>query len=101
MTFPEQIRRIERIDRLIHIGATGSPSELADKLGLSVSQMFLTIRLMKEEFKAPIYYSKFERRYCYSKNVRFICNFIPDENISKDFFQTIKKEESRVLNWQQ
>jgi hypothetical protein len=79
MTFPELIKRVERIDRLIHTGATGTPSELADKLGLSVSQMFLTIRIMKEEFEAPIYYSKYERRYCYSKNVRFVCSFVPEE----------------------
>jgi hypothetical protein len=81
MTFSEQVKRIERLDNLIHSKATGSPAELAAKLGLSVSHMHQTMKILKEEFNAPIYYSKPERVYRYKENVRFVCRFVRVEDI--------------------
>jgi ribosomal protein S25 len=79
MTFFKQVKRIERIDKLINSNATGTPSELAEKLGLSVSHMHQTMKILKEEMNAPIYYSKVERAYRYRKNVRFVCTFVEAE----------------------
>jgi hypothetical protein len=54
---------MERIDKLINLRATGTPAELANKLGISLSQLFQVIKTMKEDFKAPVYYSRSEQCY--------------------------------------
>ncbi|HPR13647.1 MAG TPA: HTH domain-containing protein [Bacteroidales bacterium] len=79
MQFYNQIRRIERLDLLLRRRATGTPEELAERLGISVSQVYQVIRLMKDELKAPIYYSRVDRSYCYRNNVKFVCDFIEVE----------------------
>ncbi len=71
----DQLRRIERIDYLIRSRSTGKPTELAAKLGISPSQLYEIIKVMKEEMDAPIYYSKSCQSYCYSGSVRFVCEF--------------------------
>ena len=76
MHFYNQLRRIERIDSLIRLQATGSPHELAARLHISTSQLYQTIRIMKEELEAPVYYSKDLNSYCYHGHTRFICTYI-------------------------
>jgi hypothetical protein len=73
---------MERIDRLINLRATGTPAELADKLGISMSQLFQIIKTMKEDFKAPLYYSRSEQCYCYPGNVKFVCEFTEVEKVA-------------------
>jgi hypothetical protein len=75
MTFSGQLNRIERLDRLIYLHSTGTPSELARKLNISCSQLYHIIRIMKYDLGAPIYYSKADQSYCYRENVRFVCAF--------------------------
>ena len=75
MHFTNQIKRIERIDYLIRSRATGTPVELARKLQLSESQLYHTIKIMKDIWHAPIYYSRSEQRYCYGERVKFVCAF--------------------------
>ncbi|HEX2970332.1 MAG TPA: hypothetical protein VHO46_14635 [Bacteroidales bacterium] len=71
----EQISRIERLDYLIRNRATGTPAELAIKLGMSKSQTFLLLKLIKEKMKAPVFYSRAHQSYCYDKDVRFTFGF--------------------------
>ena len=40
--------RMQRIDQLISRGATGTPQELADKMGLSKRMVFLYLQAMKD-----------------------------------------------------
>jgi hypothetical protein len=80
MHLHDQIKRIERIDYLIRSRSTGCPAELASKLHISPSQLYETVRIMKEEFDAPIYYSRADQSYCYEENVEFICAFREVEN---------------------
>jgi hypothetical protein len=75
MTFIDQIRRIERLDQLIRIKATGRPSELALKLGISESCLYETLNIMKVELGAVIRYSRSIQSYYYPKKIRFRCNF--------------------------
>jgi len=75
MDFYDQIGRIERLDLLLRTRSTGTPEELAEKLGISTSQVYQIIKLMKVKKEAPIYYSRAYRSYCYRENVRFICKF--------------------------
>jgi len=75
MRFIDQIRRIERIDQLIRLKATGSPTELAAKIGISVSQLYEVLSIMREEFGVPILYSKSLQTYYYPSDIRFRCTF--------------------------
>lgn len=76
MTLFDQIRRIERLDYFIRSRSTGTPAELAVRLGISESQCYSLIKQLREKFKAPIYYSRKECRYCYEGNVEFVFGFI-------------------------
>jgi hypothetical protein len=82
MTLYHQIKRMERIDKLINLRATGTPAELANKLGISLSQLFQVIKTMKEDFKAPVYYSRSEQCYRYPGNIKFVCKFTEVENVA-------------------
>jgi DNA-binding IclR family transcriptional regulator len=75
MTLIDQIRRIERLDLLIRTRSTGTPAELARKLGMSQSQTYHFLKLLKENLNAPVMYSKAEGSYYYREDVRFIFGF--------------------------
>jgi hypothetical protein len=75
MSFIDLIRRIERIDQLIRLRATGRPSELAQKLGISESQLYEVLSIMKVELGGSILYSKTLQSYYYPKNIKFKCSF--------------------------
>lgn len=77
MNLYEQIRRIERLNYFIRTRSTGTPAELAVKLGMSESQCYSLLKQLKEEFEAPIYYSRKECSYCYRGNIVFTFGFIP------------------------
>ena len=81
MRFYEQIRRIERIDQLIRLRATGEPSELAKKLAISESQLYEVLRIMRDELGGPIFYSKTSQNYYYPGEIKFKCTF---EDSGKD-----------------
>jgi DNA-binding IclR family transcriptional regulator len=78
MTLIDQIKRIERLDFLIRTRATGTPAELARKLGMSQSQTFQLLKLIKEEMEAPVVYSKTDQSYCYIRDVKFTFGFRSD-----------------------
>jgi hypothetical protein len=75
MSFVDIIRRIERIDQLIRLRATGRPAELAQKLGISESQLYEVLNVMKEEFGVSILYSRTLESYYYPKEMKFKCSF--------------------------
>lgn len=68
------IDRIESIDRLIRIKATGSPKELADRLEISERSLYDILTLMKE-LGAPIRYSNDRRSYFYENEGFFSFQF--------------------------
>jgi len=74
MAIINYFERIKRIDQFIRMQATGTPKELADKLGLSKSTVFEYIYLMKE-MNAPIEYDNFAKSYIYTKKGKFILEF--------------------------
>jgi hypothetical protein len=75
MRFIDQIHRIERIDQLIRLKATGQPSELAKKLGISESQLYEVLNIMKVELGGPILYSRTLQSYYYPTDIKFKCLF--------------------------
>ena len=62
-------KRMQRIDRLIHRKATGTPQELANKLGLSKRMVFEYLLTMKD-MGLSIRYCKFSQSYYYTDDKR-------------------------------
>ena len=57
MNIDKYFERIERIDRLIRLKATGSPKEFAKKLGISESSLYEYLRYLKDK-GGPIEFDK-------------------------------------------
>ena len=73
----EIFQRLNRIDHLIRIKGTGTPSELADKIGMSERSTYEYIRLMKE-FGAPVSYSRQRKSYYYQQDGTFTIRFLSE-----------------------
>jgi len=65
------IRTLMRIDNLIRKEATGSPSSLGKRLGLSERAAYNYLKFMKEELNAPIEFSKVKGSYRYASKGQF------------------------------
>jgi predicted DNA-binding transcriptional regulator YafY len=72
------IERFARIDYLISKKATGSPSDLAERLEISESTLFEFLSVMKD-LGAPIKFDKNRNSYYYESSGRFFIKFF--ENI--------------------
>ncbi len=70
----KQISLIERIDQLVRLRATGTPSELATRLGISKAKLYRVIDVMKE-LQAPIVYNISRQSFEYEDAVKFKCGF--------------------------
>ena len=65
------IRKIVRLHKLIKNQRTGSPKELAEKIGVSERSVYNYIGYMKIELNAPISYEEEKRSYCYEYDCDF------------------------------
>ena len=84
MNIDKYLERIERIDRLIRLKATGSPTEFAKKLEISSSLLYEYIKLLKE-MGAPIVFNNSLNSYTYKYNVTISFKFskIEDDDMKK------------------
>lgn len=67
MALYNYLNRIERLDALIRQKRTGSPKELADKLGISERWLYTLMDELKTELGCPIRYDRRKRSYVYKK----------------------------------
>jgi hypothetical protein len=67
--------RLQNIDRLIRIKATGTPKEFAQKLYISESRLYSCLSLMKD-LGAPVRYCKQRQSYYYEKEGGFCFQFM-------------------------
>ena len=74
MTFIERLKCLDRLDQLIRLKATGSPRELAERLGISKRSIHNLLEDMKN-LGASIYYCSQRRSYCYERELEFIYGF--------------------------
>jgi predicted DNA-binding transcriptional regulator YafY len=74
MPIQRYANRICRLDQLIRLKCTGSPDELAGKIGISKRMLFEYINDMKD-LGAPISYCSFIRSYHYNGNGEFFIGF--------------------------
>jgi hypothetical protein len=70
----EYLEIFEKIDGLIRLRSTGSPTELGRGLGFSRASIFEYINDMKE-LGAPIKYNRLIRTYYYFEDGEFIFQF--------------------------
>ncbi|GAA4274323.1 hypothetical protein U6A24_15210 [Aquimarina gracilis] len=74
----KQIEMIERIDRLIRLQATGSPDQLAIRLGVSKAKVYRVISTMRS-LNAPILYDVSIQSFVYEALVGFRFGFYAKE----------------------
>ena len=78
MDLQTKIKLIERLDSLIRKKATGTPKELAEKIGISERQLYNIINEMKS-MGAPIIFCTINRTYTYRERVVFRFGFSIDK----------------------
>lgn len=88
------INKLLRINKLVKLRATGSPRELADKLGISERSVYEYIHEMKE-LGAPIAFSYSHNSYIYYEAGELLIGFSED---------IISKKEATIIyggchNW--
>jgi predicted DNA-binding transcriptional regulator YafY len=71
----EIFHRLERIDHLIRIKGTGTPAQLARRMGVGERTIYEYISMMKE-LGAPIRFCRERRSYYYDKDGVFIISFV-------------------------
>lgn len=71
MKLLDQIRNLERIDQLIRLKATGTPTELAKKLKVSERTVYYFLNTLRD-FGIDIIYCKHHQSYCYETRVFII-----------------------------
>jgi len=70
--------RLVRIDYLIRIKGTGTPSQLASRLEVGERTIYEYINIMKA-LGAPIQYSRQRRSYYYDKRGSFTISFVDED----------------------
>ena len=78
----KQIELIERVDQLIRLQATGSPDDLAYRLGVSKTKLYRIINTMKS-LGAPIEYDIAIQSFVYAEAVGFTFGFYPRQQKHK------------------
>ncbi len=71
----KSVEKVSRIDNLIRLKATGSPSELASKLGMSERMVYYYLELMRD-MGGPIKYDKIRKTYYYENKTKFVTGFM-------------------------
>ncbi len=66
MSFIKYLDRIQRMDRLIRMKATGTTNEFAEKIGICRSVLLEHVREMKS-LGAPIVYCRYQETYYYTE----------------------------------
>lgn len=74
MSLTKYINRIDQIDQLIRMKATGNPENFAEKLRLSKSMLMENLKELKE-LGAPIAYCSYRCTYYYISECKFKFGF--------------------------
>ena len=77
--FKLYLDRIKVIDRLIQIKGTGTPRQLAARLGIAERTLYETLSVMKDR-GAPILYCKTRQSYYYEERGTFSVKFMKEND---------------------
>lgn len=81
-TFPQALTLIKRIDSLIRKRATGSPEQMARRLGISRSTWFNYLNVLKDDLGFPIEYDRLAQTYYYSQPGTFKIGYVVEQGSS-------------------
>jgi len=70
MGYLKYVNRLLYIDELIRKRSTGSPSQLANRLDISVRMVYEIIKELREDLQAPISYDHANGTYYYEREFR-------------------------------
>ncbi|UII32814.1 hypothetical protein LVD17_03075 [Fulvivirga ulvae] len=73
------LERIERMDKLIQRRRTGRAEDLARRLDISTRSVFNMLRIMKEDFNAPIVFDRGLNTYRYKTEGSIVAAFVAKE----------------------
>ncbi|MBB3842396.1 hypothetical protein FHS57_006427 [Runella defluvii] len=65
MQFHDYITLVQRVDSLIKTKSTGSPKQMAQRLGISERSWYYLLNQLRSEFGIPIAFSRFRCSYYY------------------------------------
>lgn len=74
MTINKYVNRLRQINQLIRQQRTGSPKELATKLGISERQVYNSVDYLRDK-EVPISYCRIRKTYYYSEPVDLRISF--------------------------
>jgi len=72
------LEKMDRMDHLIRMKATGTPVQLADRLGISYTTLHEIISYMKKVLKASIIYNAYRQSFEYESEPDFYLGFEKD-----------------------
>jgi len=75
MSLVVDLEKLDRIHHLIRRKATGTPDELARRIGMSVSRLYQILSYLRDEMHAPINYSRINCSYEYEFPTNFNLDF--------------------------
>lgn len=81
--FSKIVDKLDRIDQLIRMKATGHPDALAKKLRVSPSTVYKYLDVMKNVLAAPISYCHLRSSYVYDKEGGLYIGFTTRHAIDK------------------
>lgn len=76
MGLKKSLDRVEYLDYLIRRKCTGTPKELAEKLGISERWLYEILNELKHDFDCPIKYSRRRRSYVYTCKGSLVIEFM-------------------------
>jgi len=81
--FENMQKLIKRVDKLIHLEATGAPDEFAATLGISRASLFRVLEKLKK-IEVPVKYCNRNRTYYYEYPVKiqFFCQVLRLEEMN-------------------
>ena len=86
MPLKKYITRVEQLDQLIRMKATGTPTSCAAKLGISKRSLYELITELKDGFGFPIAYDRTRESFVYTKQgAMCTLNFLEPSNNKIDY----------------
>ena len=79
MPFQAVLADLERIDTLIRLRSTGTPDQMAEKLGISRATLFRWLEQLTDDLGLPIDYDEYRKTYYYTKRGWFVVKFIEEK----------------------
>lgn len=79
MPFRAVLTDLERIDTLIRLRSTGTPDQMAEKLGISRATWFRWLEQLTDDLGLPIDYDEYRKTYYYTKRGWFVVKFVEEK----------------------